>query len=214
MSNNTNLASTTTPTTPPRKAWFRRTWVIAVIAGLCGIGIGAASVGATDPTTTAEYNAVSKKLSTEKSTRADAEAKLAAAQQQVTTVQQELATKLGDIPAREDAVTKKEAELNDREAALTAKDKEVTKREKAVGLVEKEIAANTIDGEGIYEVGSDIKAGKYKTEGGSDCYYAILNSTDTSDIADNGDVSGPAFVTVRDGQYLELSGCAEWTLQQ
>jgi len=71
-----------------------------------------------------------------------------------------------------------------------------------------------LDGEGIYEVGSDIKAGKYKTEGGSDCYYAILNSTDTSDIADNGDVSGPAFVTVRDGQYLELSGCAEWTLQQ
>jgi hypothetical protein len=212
MSDTITAPSTTTPT--QNTPWYRRTWVIAVVAGLVGLIIGAAGAGSTDPTTTAEYKALSAKLDTAASARDDAESKLANAQEEVSAAQQELSTKLGDIPAREDAVSQKEAALNDREAALTAKDKEVTTREKAVGLVEKDIAANTIDGEGIYEVGSDITAGKYKTEGGSDCYYAILNSTDTSDIADNGNVSGPAFVTVRNGQYLELSGCAEWTLQR
>ncbi len=42
---------------------------------------------------------------------------------------------------------------------------------------------------GVYGVGSDIKAGTWHTPGdggsGDQCYYAVLNSTNTSDIANN-----------------------------
>lgn len=54
-----------------------------------------------------------------------------------------------------------------------------------------------------------MKPGQCKTTGESGCYYAILNSTDTSDIADNNNIDGPAFVTVRTGQYFQTSGCAD-----
>lgn len=139
---------------------------------------------------------------------------LAEAREAQIAAEDKIATVEGDIPSREATVEEKEAELSSREKTLVADEKSVAKREKAVGIIEREIQANTIDGEGIYAVGKDIKVGTYKTTGSPGCYYAVLNSTDTSDIADNNNVDGPAFVTVSDGQYLQLSGCAEWTLQR
>ena len=82
----------------------------------------------------------------------------------------------------------------------------VKKPRKKVGIVETEIARNTISGEGIYQVGKDMKAGTYKTSGAEGCYYAILNSTNTSDIADNNNIDGPAFVTVNSGHALRQPG--------
>ena len=61
------------------------------------------------------------------------------------------------------------------------------------------------------EVGAEINPGRWKTAGGvGNCYYAILNSSDTFDIADN-NVSGPATVDLNSGQFFETSGCATWT---
>jgi hypothetical protein len=56
----------------------------------------------------------------------------------------------------------------------------------------------TTYGEGTYVVGSDIKPGTYHTTGSpdNDCYWATLNSLDTSDIADNNDSSGPQTIQV------------------
>jgi hypothetical protein len=68
---------------------------------------------------------------------------------------------------------------------------------------------------GVWEVGVDIAAGKYKTTGtdGYGCYYARLEENDGSlgDILANGFVQGPATVTIKatDG-YFETSGCEEW----
>ncbi|MCO1657692.1 hypothetical protein [Pseudonocardia humida] len=73
----------------------------------------------------------------------------------------------------------------------------------------------TTFGAGVWEVGVDIAAGKYKTTGtdGYGCYYARLKENDGSlgDIISNGFVQGPATVTVKaeDG-YFETSGCEEW----
>lgn len=63
----------------------------------------------------------------------------------------------------------------------------------------------------VYKVGPDIPSGTYRTKGGSDCYYAILNSTSSSDIADNGDSTGPQIIDVNQGKYLELSGGFTWS---
>lgn len=66
--------------------------------------------------------------------------------------------------------------------------------------------------DGTYGVGPDIKAGKYRTAGSDGtnpvgCYVAVLNSSDTQDIRTNNISKGPQTVSVRKGQYLDVSGC-------
>ena len=69
--------------------------------------------------------------------------------------------------------------------------------------------------DGTYVVGTDIQPGIYKTAGpGStaitdSCYWAVLNSLNTQDIADNGNISGPTTIQVN-GKALELSGGCTW----
>lgn len=201
MSDTTPTGSTTT-----KPAWYRRTWVIALITGLIGIGIGAASSGRADVKQSAEYKSVAKQRDT-------ARADLAAKGDELNKAQVDLKSLAGNLPEREAAVTKKEADLAAREAEVQSREAAVKKRENAVSKTEQLIEDNTLPGDGLFEVGSDIKAGTYKTKGAPGCYYAILNSSDTSDIADNNNTDGPAIVTVRNGQFLELSGCDDWVLQ-
>lgn len=199
-------ANESTSSTSTKPAWYRRTWVIAVITGLLGIGIGAASSGSTDIKQSAEYKSVAKQ-------RDDARSDLASKNDELAKAQADLKSIAGDLPAREAAVTKKEADLSARESDVKTREAAVKKRENAVSKTEQLIEDNTLTGEGLYEVGADIKAGTYKTKGAPGCYYAILNSSDTSDIADNNNTDGPATVTVHNGQFLELSGCDDWVLQ-
>jgi hypothetical protein len=72
-------------------------------------------------------------------------------------------------------------------------------------------------GDGVFVVGTDIEPGTYHTSGavggsGGNCYYALLSSTNTSDIIDNNDVTGPATITVGAGvKAVDISGCQVWT---
>ena len=63
-------------------------------------------------------------------------------------------------------------------------------------------------GEGTYKVGEDIAAGTYKSAGGDYCYWARLknDSGDFGAIIANHIGSGPARVTVKKGEFLEVSG--------
>ena len=65
-------------------------------------------------------------------------------------------------------------------------------------------------GDGLYEVGRDINPGTWRTPGGNQCYFAILNSTNTSDIADNNNFTGPQIVTLNNGQYFDAEGGCDW----
>lgn len=192
--------------------FYRRTWFIAVVVGVVAFGVGAAAgaSGTPDPTSTTEYKALAKELDTTNSDLQQTQDDLTEAQDA-----------LGDLPDREDQLEQDQeqlkqdqADLAKREQAVAAAEKAVAKREKAVGLVEQEIKNNTVDGNGMYKVGTDMKPGTYKTAGKNGCYYAVLNSTDTFDIAVNGNPPGPAFATVSAGQYFESDGCADWVLQQ
>ena len=196
-----------------KPAWWKRTWVVATAAGLLGIGIGGASAETPDVKTTSEYESVASALQSAEKELASAEADLAKAESEIESL-------AGDLPEREAAVKEAQSkaaatqkDLDRRAAAAKKAEAAVAKRERAVRIVEAEIDQNTISGDGVWAVGQDIKAGTYKTTGGSDCYYSVLNSTDTSDIATNNNITGPGILTVRDGQYLQLSGCTDWTLQ-
>ncbi|PRC43215.1 hypothetical protein C6A85_000000106490 [Mycobacterium sp. ITM-2017-0098] len=64
-------------------------------------------------------------------------------------------------------------------------------------------------------MGSDILPGIYRTPGGGHCYWARLNSLDTSDIIDNNNSSGPQVIEVLPtDRAFQTSGCQLWTLER
>ncbi len=61
---------------------------------------------------------------------------------------------------------------------------------------------------GQYEIGTDMPAGEYVLEAyGSSAYFAITTDANGDDIYANDNFSNHSIVTVKDGQYLELSRC-------
>ena len=79
-----------------------------------------------------------------------------------------------------------------------------------------EVQASQISDDAIYVVGKDIKPGVYHTDGSgdtgaSDCYFATLNSTDTSNIADNNNFDGPETVDVSSAYAFEINGPCTWS---
>jgi hypothetical protein len=73
------------------------------------------------------------------------------------------------------------------------------------------VVASTISADGVYVVGKDIPAGAYHTTGGSQCYYATLGSTDTSNILDNNNFNGSETVDVSGAYAFQINGGCTWT---
>lgn len=75
----------------------------------------------------------------------------------------------------------------------------------------------TAVGDGTYQVGTDMAAGRYKTPGPPTsgdfamCYWS-RNKDDSGDsIITNQLVKGPGSVTVKAGEFFEVSGGCTWT---
>jgi hypothetical protein len=74
-------------------------------------------------------------------------------------------------------------------------------------------------GDGTYQVGTDIDAGRWKTAGPDKssvfpvCYMARHkdDSADFRSIIANDSLQGPGSVTVKKGEFLELKGGCTWT---
>ena len=97
------------------------------------------------------------------------------------------------------------AALDEREAALD-------ERAEELDVAEERQAASSF-GNGVHIVGTDIEAGLYRTEGGSNCYWARLSglSGGFGDLTANGLPDGPANVEIRPSDAgFESSGCATW----
>jgi hypothetical protein len=59
----------------------------------------------------------------------------------------------------------------------------------------------------IYKIGRDIPAGEYKVSAFATGYWAVLSSSLGGSIVSNNRFEGDNFVTVQDGEYLELHNC-------
>lgn len=74
-----------------------------------------------------------------------------------------------------------------------------------------DLVAGSSFGEGMYRVGTDIEAGEYKLTSTDDTwagYYCIYDNVSAGrDIVANKNFTGNAYVTVKNGQYLELVRC-------
>ncbi|HUY46038.1 MAG TPA: hypothetical protein VMV92_09975 [Streptosporangiaceae bacterium] len=80
-----------------------------------------------------------------------------------------------------------------------------------LGQEQQVVSQSTISQDGVYVVGRDIPSGTYHTSGGSQCYYATLGSTDTSNIMDNNNFNGPETVDVSGAYAFQISGGCTWT---
>jgi hypothetical protein len=70
--------------------------------------------------------------------------------------------------------------------------------------------ATQISADGVYVVGQDIPGGTWHTSGGQQCYEATLASTDTSNIIDNNNFTGPDTVSLAGAKAFDISGGCTW----
>lgn len=71
--------------------------------------------------------------------------------------------------------------------------------------------ATSISADGVYVIGTDIAGGTWHTSGGQQCYEATLASTDTSNIMDNNNFTGPDTVNLAGAKAFEINGGCTWT---
>lgn len=70
--------------------------------------------------------------------------------------------------------------------------------------------ATQISQDGVYVIGQDIPGGTWHTSGGQQCYEATLASTDTSNIIDNNNFTGPDTVSLAGAKAFDISGGCTW----
>jgi hypothetical protein len=153
----------------------------------------------------------------------------ASARQQISDLQSQFSTAQADVArARSDAaaaltIARKNvaaqnaatvAKLNAQAASLNQRATALARAERAFRQQVSTYNDSTVTGSGLYLVGTDIAPGTYHTtgdDGSGDCYWARLSSTDTSDILDNDNTTGPTTITIyRSDKAFQTDGCADW----
>lgn len=105
------------------------------------------------------------------------------------------------------------SELSEARADLNEAQQEVADLQVRIDRLEEERAEeeerNTFS-DGIWEVGTEVRPGVYRSSAGSNCYWAILGSADTSDIENNGGFGPNQTITLTAGKWIESSDCGTW----
>ena len=206
MQDTTITGDPASASSPRRRRWPWITATLAVLAAiavvigtLAGSASSARSQVARDKAAIASLRGQVSSLNGQVSSL---NGQVSAARQQAQGAQAAAEAKAGqDYASRNAALKQQAADLKSQQAAVAAE----------AGRLD----ASKISDDGVYVAGQDIQAGTWHTpgdggQGGDNCYFAVLNSTDTSDIADNNNFDGPETVTVPAGKSFEISGGCPW----
>lgn len=202
---------------PDRRRWPKRAGiaVLAVAALLAGVGISSS----------ANHNgqALAAARSAEASLRSQVstlEGQAGSLKDQLATAQAQARNAVAAATATANAkaasaYAARNAALSQQAATLKQQQATLAQQQQAVQAQMGELQASQISGDGVYVVGKDIKAGVYHTNGSgnmgaNDCYFATLNSTNTSNIADNNNFDGPETVDVSSAYAFEVNGPCTW----
>jgi hypothetical protein len=184
-----------------KRAWIGIGFAVTL---LVGVGIGTASNDKTTQLDTANMNL------------ALAHKQIAKLQSENTTLQSKYASAKSTAQnALQIANSKAQRSYASRVAALNQRSAALNQRARKIAAEEGNLQANTISADGVYVVGHDIKAGTWHTNGDggqtdNECYFATLNSSDTSDINDNNNFDGPETVNVSGVYAFQISGPCTW----
>lgn len=192
------------PTVPaPEKFWARKSVIAVAALLLAGAGYGIGDAGGISAqhqlrtvrghlsTAHSELRNTLHQLRLAKDTATSERAKVRAAQ-----------------TAAAQANAKAQAKYKTAEARLTV-------ATRAYDVLVGRIQSSRISGDGVYVVGSDIKAGTWHTSGDNGqgalaCYYATLSDTNTTDIIDNNNFGGPETVNLSGAHAFQISGPCTW----
>jgi hypothetical protein len=206
---------------PPRRRKLPRR--LALVAGLVvtlliGVGIGAASKNtgisqATYNASQARASLLSSQVSSLKSKVSSLQADISNDDASLTAAQTKAAT------AQQTADANAAAAYQSKEAALKSQEQQVASEQKTLKQELGEVQASSIDADGTFVVGQDMKPGTYHTNGSgnvgaNDCYYATLSSTNGSlnSIISNGNFDGPETISLSGVTAFQINGSCTWVL--
>jgi hypothetical protein len=102
-------------------------------------------------------------------------------------------------------------EVSDEQDKLARYRAKVARERRKLKTASAQVAKSTIPGTGTFVVGTDITPGTYRADAQPGCYWARLNSLDTSDIADNDNADGPVVVEILPSdKAFETNDCADF----
>jgi hypothetical protein len=200
--------------TPKRNGrWLKRTGIGAtvIVALIVGVVLGAAG-----NSHQAQITQLQGSVRTYRHDLSAANGKLTASQSQVTTLQGQLATAENQAAhALAIATGKAKAAYASKMAAANAKYATAKNEANTLNQEIGNVQASSISASGVYVVGHDIKPGIWHTNGdngvgGNACYYATLNSTNTSDISNNNNFDGPETVNLNGVYAFNIDGPCTW----
>jgi hypothetical protein len=191
------------PISKPAKGRWKRLptwskWTLGLIVGLVLLVTGVA-IGAS------EENSLKVQIS-------DLESELAVANGAVSRLNGTRVRVISEARDRADDIVgdaKEEADkLASVEENIEAAEGRLVGIEASIGGAKKEAAKSAI-ADGIWQAETDYVPGTYRIEGKDGCYWAKLNSAETSDIADNNNGLGQQVVAI-DSPYFQTEGCGTW----
>ncbi|MDQ1544331.1 MAG: hypothetical protein QOK08_1969, partial [Actinomycetota bacterium] len=110
----------------------------------------------------------------------------------------------------QDKVNSYKAQQSEFDAEKATVDAEKAQQDAAAAVQ----AANTIPGDGVYIVGTDIKPGTYRSQDNSGCYWERDRDAngDLGSIIANGNVNGQAVINIKStDKIFTTNGCSDWT---
>jgi hypothetical protein len=219
---------------PTRPNWWRRPWTLrrwqllggAFLAVVLSVGVGVAA-GTAGPQAELddvreERDALAIRVNDREAQRDADAAKAKRIEQERQRTAEQQARKEAEEQQRQQAAAeeqaRKEAEEQQRQQAAAAAEQQRQQAAAAEAARREAERQNTLPGDGVFNIGVDIQPGRFRTDGPSGgnragCYYAILNSPDTFDIATNNIVNGPATVDLPRGKFFNTTSCMAWHRQ-
>jgi hypothetical protein len=190
--------ATAEPIEAPKRIWFRRHRLVIIVGAVSFVLGAAAGAGTAPEDLTAEVDRL--------------EARGERLEKEAAQLSEELFDRAEQRVADEAAAARLQAEA-DAAARKKADDEAKAAAQKAAQEAAAAAARDTITRDGVYAIGPERNAGRWRTDGGSSCYWAILRapSGGLGNIVDNGLPGGQAFVDLRDGQFFETTRCGTWT---
>jgi hypothetical protein len=196
-----------------RRHWLRGLGMAgaAIVILLIGVGIGSAGHVAT-----AKLDAAQSRERTESAKATTLAGELATARTQEATAKSQAATASDQASHALAVATSKAANRYAlREIAVGDLQTQLSSEKRQYQQLIGNVQASSISADGVYVVGSNIKAGTWYTSGdggsGDQCYFATLNSDNTNDISDNNNFDGSETVDL-DGAYaFQVSGGCSWS---
>lgn len=144
-------------------------------------------------------------LDEERAARASAEDSAAEAEERADQAEQDAEDEIASMQAEFDTQAER---LDDRQARLDRRERQIEQDAAVLAELTAAVEAASFS-DGLYQVDTDIQPGLYRTDGGVGCYWARLNSSNTTDFIDNHFGSGPQTVEISGG-WFESSGCGTW----